>query len=131
MEGHWSMSDENATLGQLRRLMADFVAERQWQKYHDAKNLSMSIAIEAAELMEHFQWTCCDELPELLRVERLRERVGEEIADIMCFVLALANVLELDLSSAVERKIAKNAVKYPVETFRGRYFKPGEGPLGA
>ena len=108
--------------------MADFVAERQWQGYHDPKNLSMSIAIETAELMEHFQWARSEELPELLRDERFRERIAEEIADITCFVLALVNVLELDLSSAVERKLAKNAAKYPVETFRGRYFKPGKAP---
>lgn len=118
------MTDETTTVMQLRRQLTDFVAQRQWQKYHDPKNLSMSIAIEAAELMEHFQWVRNDELPGLLRDEQRRQQVEEEIADVMCFLLALANVLELDLSSAVARKIAKNAAKYPAETFRGRYFKP-------
>ena len=124
------MPDESTTLAQLRRLMADFVAERDWEIYHDAKNLSMAIAIEAAELMECFQWVRNDELPALLRDKPLREKIGEEIADTMCFVLALANALELDLSSAVERKIERNAAKYPVETYRGRYFKPGAEPAG-
>ncbi len=119
------MTDETTTVTELRRLVASFIAERAWEKYHDPKNLSMAIAIEAAELMEHFQWVRNDELPTLLRDERLREEIGEEIADITCFVLSLANVLTLDLAAAVERKIAKNAAKYPAETFRGRYFRPG------
>jgi dCTP diphosphatase len=124
------MADETTTVSQLRRSVARFVAEREWQAYHDPKNLSMAIAIEAAELMEHFQWVRNDELPAMLRDEPLREKISEEIADTMCFVLALANALELDLSSAVERKIERNAAKYPVETYRGRYFKPGAEPTG-
>jgi dCTP diphosphatase len=124
------MADETMTMAQLRRLVANFVAEREWQRYHDPKNLSMSIAIETAELMEHFQWVRNEELPDLLHDEQRRARIAEEIADITCFVLALANVLELDLSAAVERKIKANAAKYPVETFRGRYFRPGEQPAG-
>lgn len=122
------MTDETTTVTQLRRLVAGFVAEREWQRYHDPKNLSMAIAIEAAELMEHFQWVRTDELPALLRDERRRGEIGEEIADTLCFVLALANTLQLDLSSAVERKIHKNATKYPVDKFRGQYFKPGGEP---
>lgn len=124
------MTDETTTVAQLRRTVADFVAERQWEIYHDPKNLAMSIAIETAELMEHFQWVRNDELPELLRDARRREQIGEEIADIACFVLALANVLELDLATTLRRKIAKNAEKYPVEMFRGRYFKPQAGAEG-
>lgn len=121
------MVDETTTVTQLRQLVAGFVAEREWEMYHDPKNLSMSIAIETAELMEHFQWVRSDELPKLLQDERRQREIAEEIADITCFVLALANTLELDLSSVVERKIAKNAAKYPPETFRGRYFKPQRG----
>jgi NTP pyrophosphatase (non-canonical NTP hydrolase) len=124
------MTDETTTMAQLRNLVAGFVAERAWQPYHDPKNLSMAIAIETAELMEHFQWVRSEELPALLRNERLRDESGDEIADITCFVLSLANVLELDLAAAVERKTAKNAAKYPAATFRGRYFKPGAGPTG-
>lgn len=119
------MPDETTTVAQLRRLMSDFVAEREWRKYHDAKNLSMAIAIEAAELMEHFQWVRNDELAALLADERRRAEVTDEVADITCFLLALANALELDLSAAVERKMTKNAAKYPAEQFRGNYFKPG------
>ncbi len=118
------MADDTTTVGELRRLFAGFVSEREWEKYHDPKNLSMAIAVETAELMEHFQWVRNDELPGLLADEQQRAEIVEEVADITCFVLALANALELDLSSAVERKLTKNAAKYPAETFRGRYFKP-------
>jgi dCTP diphosphatase len=118
------MPDESTTLAQLRRLVADFVDERDWQIYHDAKNLSMAIAIEAAELMEYFQWVRNEELAALTSDAKVRAQITDEVADILCFVLALANALELDLSTAVEQKVAKNAAKYPPEIFRGRYFKP-------
>jgi dCTP diphosphatase len=123
-----AMTDKTTTVAQLRQLVHRFVAERAWQPYHDPKNLSMAIAIETAELMEHFQWVRSDELPALLKDERLRAEIAEEVADITCFVLSLASVLELDLAAVVERKIEKNAAKYPAETFRGRYFKPGAAP---
>ena len=118
------MADDTTTIARLRRLLADFVAEREWEKYHDPKNLSMAIAIETAELMEHFQWVRNDELPELLADEQRRGEIVEEVADITCFLLSLANALELDLSSAVEQKLLKNAAKYPANVFRGRYSKP-------
>jgi NTP pyrophosphatase (non-canonical NTP hydrolase) len=118
------MPDESTTVAALRRAVAGFVAEREWQRYHDPKNLSMSIAIETAELMEHFQWVRNEELPALLADQPKRAEIVEELADIACYVLALANVLQVDLSTALTDKLAKNAVKYPVEQFRGQYFKP-------
>lgn len=118
------MTDARTTLRRLRELVACFVNERDWQRFHDPKNLSMSIAIEAAELMEHFQWLRSDELAGALRNRRLRNEIRDELADITCFVLALANVLELDLAAAVEQKMSKNARKYPVRKFRGVYYKP-------
>jgi dCTP diphosphatase len=121
------MSDATTTVGELRARLAEFVAERQWQSYHDAKNLAMSIAIEAAELMEHFQWLRSEELPAMLGNPQRRAEVVDELADVMCYALSLANALNIDLSSAVAAKIAKNAQKYPSDQFRGRYFKPAEG----
>lgn len=101
------LRDETATLAQLKGRMAAFVAEREWERFHQPKNLSMSIAIEAAELMEHFQW----EEPELTPERRLA--VGEELCDVLAYVLSLANALELDLSAAFVAKMAKNRRKYP------------------
>ena len=118
------MSDQTTTVGELRARLAEFVAEREWQKYHNAKNLSMSIAIEAAELMEHFQWVRSDELPALLKDEQRRGEVATELADVLCYALSLANALDIDVSAAVIAKIARNARKYPADEFRGRYSKP-------
>lgn len=119
-----TLADSHTTVAALRDLVARFVAERDWQRFHDPKNLSMAIAIEAAELMEHFQWARSEELAAVLEDERTLVEIRDEIADIACFVLALSNALQLDLSAAVEQKVHKNAAKYPVESFRGVYFKP-------
>jgi NTP pyrophosphatase (non-canonical NTP hydrolase) len=118
------MNDQSTTVAELRELLTRFVAERQWHVYHDPKNLSMSIAIEAAELMEHFQWVRNDELAALRTNEAAMAEIREELADVTAYVLALANVLDLDLASALEDKMRKNAEKYPAEQFRGKYYKP-------
>ena len=118
------MNDETTTVAELRKLLAEFVAEREWQLYHDPKNLSMSIAIEAAELMEHFQWVRSEELDDLRNDANAMAAIREGLADVTAYVLALANALGLDLASALEEKMKKNALKYPAAEFRGRYFKP-------
>lgn len=110
------MNDNFTSLEELRNLVASFVEERRWQQFHTPKNLSMSIAIEAAELMELFQWSDEMEVDE----ENL-SRVKEEVADVIIYCLALANALDIDLSRAVRDKVAANAVKYPVERYKGRY----------
>jgi dCTP diphosphatase len=115
------MSDSTTTVADLKQLMADFVAERDWNRFHAPKNLAMSLAIEAAELMEHFQWISPEEsrrVPE--NAERLAA-VGEELADVVCYALAMTNELGLDLATTIRRKVAKNKVKYPAEEYRGRY----------
>ena len=121
------MSDEKTTLSQLKQRMADFVAERQWGKYHRPKNLAMSLAIETAELMEHFQWLDHDEVDALLADENVRAEVAEEVADILAFLLSLANCLELDLASGFEAKMTKNEAKYPAADVRGNYRRPERG----
>ncbi len=120
------MSDQSTTLAELRQVIAEFIASREWQSYHDPKNLAMSIAIEAAELMEHFQWVRSEETVAVLANEKQRAEIIDEVADVACYLLSLANALGIDLSDAVRAKVAKNAAKYPVERFRGRYFRPGQ-----
>jgi dCTP diphosphatase len=107
------MSDTSSTIADLRAAVARFVAEREWEPYHDAKNLAGSVLIEAAELLEHFQWVRSEELPALLSEPGRREEIADELADVVCYVLALANVLEIDVSDAVLGKLIKNARKYP------------------
>src|SRR5690349_18592815 len=118
------MPDSTTTVSELRKIIADFVAERDWSQFHTPKNVSMALAIEAAELMEHFQWLT----PEASRglasdPERLAE-VGEELADVIGYSLALANELGIDISVAIRAKMVKNAAKYPADKYRGRYERP-------
>jgi NTP pyrophosphatase (non-canonical NTP hydrolase) len=116
------MGDETTTISELRNLVAQFVRERQWGKFHSPKNLSMSLAIEAAELMEHFQWIGVEESREPATPEK-RTQIGEELADVICYALALSNELQIDVAAAVRDKMKKNAIKYPAEEFKGRYGK--------
>ena len=114
------MNDQETTVAQLRQAMARFVAERDWEQFHDAKNLAMSIAIEAAELMELVQWLRSDQLAPLECDPAMRQRVREELADVMCYVLGMANALGIDLAEAVRDKMAMNGRKYPADRFKGR-----------
>ncbi len=118
------MSDAATSVAQLRQLVADFVSEREWEQFHDPKNLSMAIAIEAAELMEHFQWTRSENLADVLNDPQVSSEIRDELADVVCFVLALTNRMNFDLTEAVTRKMVKNRAKYPADEFRGRYEKP-------
>ncbi len=113
------VSDLNTSVEDLKDDMRQFVAERDWRQFHSPKNLSMSIAIEAAELMEHFQWLTQPQSRQLDAASI--EMVGEELADVLCYALAMANELELDIAKTVREKMEKNRSKYPAEQFRGRY----------
>lgn len=115
------MRDGTTTVAELSKLVQDFVAERHWEPFHDAKNLSCSIAIEAAELMEHFQWLRSDQLDSVRDDPHVMEQIREELADITAYVLSCASTLEIDLSSALADKMKKNAIKYPAEEWRGRF----------
>jgi dCTP diphosphatase len=119
-----SNSDSTTTIAELRKLVADFVAERDWSQFHSPKNVSMALAIEAAELMEHFQWLTTDASRELAEQPEKLAEVGEELADVIGYSFALANELGLDISEAVRAKMVKNAQKYPAEKYRGRYERP-------
>jgi dCTP diphosphatase len=115
------MSDQSTTLSELRKLVADFVAQRDWNQFHSPKNLSMSLAIEAAELMEHFQWLTIDQSRAVAQDSKKLSEVADELADVMCYALALANELQLDVAEVVRGKMIKNAQKYPAEEYRGRF----------
>jgi NTP pyrophosphatase (non-canonical NTP hydrolase) len=117
------MSDQSTTIAELRQLVASFVAERDWNQFHSPKNLSMSLAIEAAELMEHFQWLTIEQSRSVANdANKLRE-VSDELADVLCYALALANELQIDVAGAVRQKMVKNAKKYPAAEYRGRFGK--------
>jgi dCTP diphosphatase len=118
------MSDSKTTLADVREIVRRFVDERDWRQFHSPKNLSMSLAIEAAELMEHFQWIDAESSRHVSEDRAKLAAVGEEIADVLCYLLALANELGLDLSTTLRDKMTKNALKYPAELSRGRFDPP-------
>lgn len=115
------MNDEQTTIAQLRQVVDRFVDERDWHQFHTPKNLSIALAIEAAELMEHFQWLDPQESRAVAHDPAKRAAAGEELADVVCYALAMANELGLDLSQALVDKMAKNAQKYPADEYRGRW----------
>lgn len=122
------MSDQTTTVAELRQLVRTFVDERDWRRFHSPKNISMALAIEAAELMEHFQWIDGDASRAVKENDLKLAEVGEELADVLCYALALANELEIDVAQAMHDKMKKNEIKYPADQFRGRYGAEDPGP---
>ena len=112
-------SDSESTISQLREEIQQFVAERDWKMFHSPKNISMALAIEAAELMEHFQWISQDESRHLDAEKKIA--VGEEMSDVFCYLMAMANELDIDVAASFRRKMVLNRKKYPAEKYRGRY----------
>jgi dCTP diphosphatase len=100
---------EAGSLRDLQAMVDAFAHERDWERFHSPKNLAMSAAIEAAELMEHFQWTSAEDSVS----DAEKTAIGEEMSDVLAYLLRLASVLDIDLADAFRSKIAKNAIKYP------------------
>jgi NTP pyrophosphatase (non-canonical NTP hydrolase) len=106
-------SDETTSVKTLRALVQQFVDERDWNSFHNPKNLSMSLAIEAGELMEHFQWLTLDEAAFVANDPKRKHDIGEEVADCLAYILSIANAMDIDLSDALTKKMIRNAEKYP------------------
>ncbi len=115
------MPDSTTTLATLKEAVRRFAAEREWEPFHSPKNLVMGLAVEAAELMEHFLWMENEASRQVVHDPARLGEVADEMADVAVYLLNLSLTLGIDLSDAVQAKIAKNAAKYPVEKVRGRY----------
>ena len=115
------MRDKTTTVAELIKLIDDFVAERRWEQFHDPKNLSASIAIEAAELMEHFQWLRSDQLDSVREDPQALKEIRDELADVVAYVLSFASTMNIDVSAALEEKMKQNTFKYPAKRLRGRF----------
>ena len=98
-------------IADLQARLRAFAAERQWEPYQTPKNLAMALVVEAAELVEIFQWKTAEESQAL--DEATRVHLGEEIADVLLYLLQIADHCEVDVAAAVERKLGMNAIKYP------------------
>jgi dCTP diphosphatase len=109
------------SLDELRTKVNAFVRERDWDQFHSPKNLAMAMIVEAAEVVEHFQWDTLDESKQM--TEERRIQIGHELADTFVYLLRLAEVTGVDLIAASHQKIALNAMKYPVEKCKGSKAK--------
>jgi dCTP diphosphatase len=118
------MTDEQTTVAALRAATEDFVARRDWQQFHTPKNLSISIAIEAAELMEHFQWLSLEASQAAVEDPAERAEVADELADVIIYCMSMSNACGVDISDAVLAKLARNEGRFPVGEFQGRSRKP-------
>ncbi len=116
------MNDQATTIQDIKNLVHKIIAERDWQQFHNAKSLSMAIAAETAELMEHFLWLDNKESSTAMQGPKGVE-IQHEIADIMWFLICLCNAYNIDLSAAMERKIAINVQRYSVEKSKGNRKK--------
>ena len=110
----------------LALALRSFAAERDWDQFHTPKNLAVSISLEAAELLELFQWSRGEKTWDDVGDPRIRTRIEDELADILLYIIRFADKAGIDLQAVSERKISKNAEKYPAETFRGSDRKYNE-----
>lgn len=108
---------KRATLDDLAKLVLQFREDRDWKQFHNPKDMALSLVLEAAELMEHVQWRSGPQLEKHLKEKR--EDVADELADVLGWVLLLANDLDINLADAFRRKMAKNIVKYPIDKAKG------------
>lgn len=117
------LNDSRTTVAELKTRVIAFAQERDWLQFHSPKNLSMALAAEAGELMEHFLWATPEASHEIAASEAKRQKIADELADVIIYALEFANTTHLDVAAAIEAKMAANAKKYPVEKAKGRSEK--------
>lgn len=104
-------------ISKWKKNLSEFAGDRNWEQFHNPKNLVMALSVESSELLEHFQWLT-EEQSKNLESEKLEE-IKEEMADVLLYMFRLSDVLGVDLNDALEEKFKKNALKYPVEKSKG------------
>lgn len=109
--------DNKKTISQLKEVVKNFCEEREWDQYHNAKDLAIGIITESSELLEYFRFKSAEEVEEA--IAHRKGGISEELADILFFILRFAQHYDIDLSSEFEKKIRKNANKYPIEKAKG------------
>ena len=115
------MNDNNTVINDLKKTVQNFVEEREWRQFHNPKNLSMSVAIESAELMELFQWLSRTDAEKAMLPGKLRNNAIDEVADVFIYLIAFCNENNIDIKQAIDQKMKKNKKKYPANVFKGRF----------
>jgi NTP pyrophosphatase (non-canonical NTP hydrolase) len=121
-----SLTDAKTTVAELKTRVLAFARERDWEQFHAPKNLSMALAAEAGELMEHFLWSTPEASRAAVNDPAKRAKIAEELADVVIYALEFANVTGLDVAAVIEAKMRANGAKYPVEKAKGRAEKYNE-----
>ena len=117
------MNDEDTQMQEIKDRVLAFARERDWEQFHAPKNLSMAIAAEAAELMEHFLWQNPEASRSDMEAENFRSKVEEELADVFIFAIEFANMTGIDIATIIDTKMKRNAEKYPAKKAKGRSVK--------
>ncbi len=118
-----AFTDSSTTVAEIKARVLAFARERDWEQFHAPKNLSMALAAEAGELMEHFLWATPEASRTIAGDAVKRQKIEEELADVIIYALEFANMTGIDVAAVIEAKMAANAAKYPVEKARGRSDK--------
>jgi NTP pyrophosphatase (non-canonical NTP hydrolase) len=118
--------DSKTNVQELKEIVRKFCEERDWDQFHGAKELAVALIIESAELLERFRFKSDKEIEELFKDSEKREKISEEMADVLYFLLRLAQKYNIDLTTELKKKIEKNGKKYPVEKARGSNKKYSE-----
>lgn len=118
--------DNETKIHELKEKIKKFCEARDWDQFHNAKELAIALSIEASELLEHFRWQNDKEVEELFLDSKKKEDVEDEMADILYFLVRIAQKYDIDLSEALENKLKKNEEKYSVEKFKGSHKKYNE-----
>ncbi len=114
---HNKLYDKTTTVEELKQIMRKFLKERDWEQFSSPKNIAMATTIEAAELMEHFNWVDSQESIEVLK--KKREEIELEVADVLSCLIMLSSLYDIDLAKAYEKKLKINKEKYPIEKVKG------------
>ena len=118
--------DNSTNIQEIKEKIKKFISERDWEKFHHPKELAISLSLEAAELLELFQWKEKQSLEDLKKDKELMRKLKEELADIMIYAIDVANYTDIDISDAIIEKLKKNAEKYPLEKSKGSNKKYNE-----
>ncbi len=109
------------SIEELTKKIIAFRDARDWKQFHNSKDVAISLCLEAAEVLEHFQWKSKEEIEEYIKTHK--EHIGEELADVLYWILLMSNDLNVDILDTLDKKIDKNEMKYPVSKSKGKHTK--------
>lgn len=118
-------NDNNTKIEELKTIVKDFCEERDWDQFHSPKEIAIGAVTEASELLEHFRFLSVEQVEAVIRDEKARAEIGDELADVLFFLVRFSQKYDFDLSECFARKMKKNAEKYPTSEFKGKNNKKG------